>query len=83
MNNFYCDKISCDANMFDHIHERMCLCLDNTDFGDKECPFFKTEEQNRKEIESTRDRLRRIGRADLLDYATYKMLHSDDSEVFG
>lgn len=40
----YCDRDDCAA-YFDGI----CNALRNNDFGDRECPFFKTKEQNEKE----------------------------------
>ena len=39
----YCDRSECAAH-FDGI----CMALRNNDFGDRECPFFKTKEQNEK-----------------------------------
>lgn len=41
-----------------------CVALISNDFGDRECPFFKTNEQVAKEKEYCRNRLAQITKED-------------------
>lgn len=34
----------------------MCIILTDDDFGKKDCPFYKTNEQNRREIQECAER---------------------------
>lgn len=56
----YCDRKECFAAMPSAKTRGVfwCDCLINNDFGDKECPFFKTEERRNKEIIESMDRHR-------------------------
>ena len=51
-----CDREECAAYKEGH-----CVALIDTDFGGKECPFFKTKEQNTRERAYCRERLNKIG----------------------
>ena len=48
-----------------------CRLLLDTDFHGKDCHFFATKEQVRENRRRARDRLIRIGAADLLNYSEY------------
>ena len=50
-----CDKKECFA-----CEEWNCLILTKNDFGNKECPFFKTKEQVEEEREYCRKRMNEI-----------------------
>ena len=41
-----CHREDCFANK-----QRGCICLKDNDFGDRACPFFKTEERHRADLE--------------------------------
>lgn len=75
-----CDRIYCAAcSIADD--GTYCDALSDTDFGGKKCPFFKTAEQNKREMMSCRKRLIDIGRSELLRYAEYKLAQmADESE---
>lgn len=52
-----CTKDECAAN--EDLH---CIALTDNNFGGKECPFFKTKEQNEKERAYCEQRLAALGR---------------------
>ena len=56
-NNAYptCNKVECGAN-----EDGFCTCLLRNDFGERECPLFKTKEQCEKEKAYCQDRLTNI-----------------------
>ena len=43
-----------------------CHALENTDFGDRPCPFYKTWEENKKGYAAATERLRHYGQEDLI-----------------
>lgn len=45
----------------------ICRILKDTDFGDRACPFFKTQEQADEDNRRTRERLIAEGRSDLIE----------------
>lgn len=51
-----CRQIENCPNCFARDRNGGCKALGNTDFGTKKCPFYKTEEQQRKELEKIRER---------------------------
>ena len=56
-NTHDCNKRDC----FAYDRRRMaCLCLENTNFKGRPCPFYKTKEQNDKECESAKQRYERL-----------------------
>lgn len=66
-----------------------CVCLNNTDFPNRnDCPFYKTNEQFNNEQRRSIDRLRLLGRWDLLkkyhgiDDGIYNDSHAVDSTSY-
>jgi hypothetical protein len=49
----HCDRKDCAA-----CFDGNCVALTETDFGDRECPFFKTVAQVEAEQEAKKERLR-------------------------
>ena len=47
-----CGVNKCAANEKDH-----CLALTQNNFGDRKCPFYKTKEQNEKELKYCQKRM--------------------------
>ena len=43
-----------------------CTLLERFDFGDKECPFYKTNTQFQKDFDASIERLKEIDRMDLI-----------------
>ena len=58
-----CDRCDCACN-----RHGACFSLSDNIFGDKNCPFFKTSEQNEAEKNDVLAHLKAIGRGDLIDY---------------
>ena len=54
-----CLRTSCFANCADR-----CSCLDNNEFGNRDCPFYKSREQRAQELcdaeAKRREKARRI-----------------------
>ena len=50
-----CNKMDCAA-----YEDGMCVCLIDTNFKKKECPFFKTTQQCAEEEANRRERLEQI-----------------------
>lgn len=44
-----------------------CTCLEIMDFGGQHCPFQKPTAQNERECEAALQRLRKLGRDDLIE----------------
>ena len=44
----YCEQAHCFAN---DKKNNLCKCLEDTDFGDRACPFFKTQDRYEWELE--------------------------------
>lgn len=63
MNKTECNRYDCFAN-----RSGRCRVLTDTAFGDKTCPFYKTEGQASEERAKAQDRLVAIGRQDLIAY---------------
>ena len=60
-----------------HAFERgRCVALNDTDFGERRCPFYRSRADNANEAAACMDRLARIGRKDLIDkyHAVYPNL---------
>ena len=51
-----CRKRSCAA-----YDTGYCNALSDTDFGGRECPFYKSDQQNTAERKACRERLKRLG----------------------
>ena len=51
-----------------------CTALENTDFHDKACPFYKTTEQEAADRATALERLEALGREDLI--ALYRVKKS-------
>ena len=48
------------------IQNGMCRLLKDTKFHGKDCPFYATKEQTKEDRRKARERLERIGAADLI-----------------
>lgn len=55
MNIVLCNASACFAHKDGH-----CIALNDNDFGDKKCPFFKTKAQVEKERKKSEERLRKL-----------------------
>ena len=44
-----------------------CTLLEDVDFGDRDCPFYKTKSQFKKDFDASIERLKNIGRTDLIE----------------
>lgn len=44
-----------------------CTILEDLDFGDRDCPFYKSKAQFKKDFEASIERLKSIGRMDLIE----------------
>lgn len=43
-----CERTDCKANRIEQgTMRRFCVALDNNDFGERPCPFFKKEEKKK------------------------------------
>lgn len=61
MSERYCNQTHCFAN---DAMRQLCICLNNTNFGDRVCPFFKTHEAYERDIRRAEkyNRIHGIGR---------------------
>ena len=60
-------KVVCPHHRCAGNKEGFCRVLRTSNFGDKMCPFFKTNEQNEKEKKAVMARLIALDRQDLID----------------
>lgn len=58
MSEKYCPQTHCFAN---DAMRQLCVCLDNTDFGDRVCPFFKTHEAYERDLKRAEKHNRQMG----------------------
>jgi len=50
-----------------------CTCLADMNFGGRHCPFHKSTAQNERECEAAQQRLRKMGREDLIEkYSSFR-----------
>ena len=55
------DKLACDRKKCFSNQDGVCFVLSDTNFGKRECPFYKTRETYRLDREAASRRLARIG----------------------
>ena len=63
-----------------------CQALSDTDFGDRDCPFYRSKEENVKEVSACVNILIRKGRTDLIDkyrpvYNALNLLGDEDEFI--
>lgn len=58
---------NCFAN-----RDGVCMALGDTNFGGRECPFYKTKEQRSFGLANSAARLESMGLEELIDYPAYK-----------
>lgn len=63
-----------------------CQALSDTDFGDRDCPFYRSKEENVREVSACLNILIRKGRSDLIDkyrpiYISLNFLGGEDEFI--